>query len=124
MRTRQAEVQGIDWGDGAIINCTWGGVLLADVLLRAIPEIGDLLHDRAILPDGYMFENELEGGEEQQWQKVTWHVQFECNQQETQEDGWYGASIPLDRAMDRKAEVLLAFDVSFLPKSDISFPRP
>ena len=35
MRTRIKEVQGIDWFDGAIMNCIWEGPRLRDILLRA-----------------------------------------------------------------------------------------
>lgn len=87
MRTRLAEVQGIDWFDGAILNAEWEGPRLRDVLLRAgVP-------DDAGSWDGL-------------------HVQLACYQAKTQEDDWYGGSISLDRAMSEEMEVVLALKVS------------
>ena len=35
MRTFLKEVSGIDWGDGAVMNCTWKGPKLNDILNEA-----------------------------------------------------------------------------------------
>ena len=35
MRTKIKEVQGLDWFDGAVMNCKWTGPRLKDVLIRA-----------------------------------------------------------------------------------------
>lgn len=35
MRTKIKEVQGLDWFDGAVMNCKWTGPRLKDVLNRA-----------------------------------------------------------------------------------------
>jgi sulfite oxidase len=83
MRTKLKEVSGIDWFDGAVMNCKWSGPLLADVLTKAGVKL-----------------------EEAEWKDG--HVAFSCFQTPTQEDEFYGASIPLARAMDRDSAVVLA----------------
>ncbi len=85
MRTTLKEVEGIDWGDGAVMNCRWKGPRLRDILMAA--------------------EVDQQKGKEMQ-------VAFSCHQQETQEDSWYGASIALDRGISEEAEVLLALEAS------------
>lgn len=88
MRTRIKEVWGVDWFDGAIMNCTWEGPLLRDVLhYVGVAEVDD---------------------EEKKRHK---HVQFASYGSETQEDQWYGGSIPFERAMDPKMDVILATKV-------------
>lgn len=84
MRTRIKEVQGIDWFDGAVMNCKWRGPRLRDVLNKA----------HVTLPDG-------EKG----------HVAFASYAVACQEDDWYGASIDLERAMAEDADVILALEV-------------
>ena len=80
MRTAIKEVQGIDWFDAAVMNCTWSGPRLCDVLTQAgVPK------NRRDL-----------------------HVAFACYQSDTQDDTFYGSSIPLERAMRQDADVLLA----------------
>ncbi|ETI27265.1 hypothetical protein G647_09948 [Cladophialophora carrionii CBS 160.54] len=86
MRERVAEVQGIDWGDGAVMNAVWGGVLLRDVLLSA-----------GITAPSPTNEEKFHG----------LHVQF-ASAQETQDDTYYGASIPLSTALDPERQCLLA----------------
>jgi len=87
MRTKLKEVNGIDWFDGAVMNCRWRGPLLKDVLLKAGID----------LP-------------KEKWKEA--HVAFSCFQTPTQDDDWYGASIELERAMREDAEVILALEVS------------
>ena len=87
MRTRIKEVQGIDWNDGAIMNCSWEGPRLRDVLLQA----GVASHDRS--------SDDL-------------HAQFASCSQKCQEEDWYGGSIPLQRALAREFDVILAVKVS------------
>lgn len=88
MRMKLKEVNGIDWFDGAVMNCKWRGPLLKDVLLKA----GGI----DLPPD--------------QWKDA--HVAFSCFQTPTQDDDWYGASIELSRAMRDDAEVILALDMN------------
>lgn len=85
MRTLLKEVDGIDWGDAAVMNCKWRGPLLRDVLQKAVIKVA---------PD-----------EENR------HVEFACYQTECQEDSWYGASIELWRALSEEREVILALEV-------------
>lgn len=85
MRTLIKEVQGIDWNDGAIMNCAWKGPRLKDVLNEAGVDIGDC---------------------------KTAHVEFACHQAVCQQDDWYGASLELDRIMADDAEIILALEVT------------
>lgn len=84
MRTLLKEVDGIDWGDGAVMNCMWKGPKLRDILNRAGVNLLD-----------------LEKG----------HVAFACYKTQVQDDDWYGGSIKLERALQDNADVLLALEV-------------
>ena len=75
-------VRGILWDDGVVCNARWGGVRLRDVLLDA--GVG------------------LEGMR---------HVQFASHVTPCEDDTYYGASIPLEKAMSEDGDVLLAFEV-------------
>lgn len=90
MRTKLKEVSGIDWFDGAVMNCKWSGPLLCDVLAEA-----DIKLDEA------------------QWKDA--HVAFSCYQTPTQDDNFYGASIPLSRAMNPESSILLALEMNDKP---------
>ncbi|KAL1959920.1 hypothetical protein VTO42DRAFT_588 [Malbranchea cinnamomea] len=90
MRTLLKEVEGIDWYDGAIMNCRWKGPRLRDVLLRA-------------------------GVREQDAEDASLHVAFACHQMECQDDGYYGGSIELWRAMDLDREVILGLEMNGKP---------
>lgn len=85
MRTLLKEVQGIDWMDGAVMNCRWKGPRLRDVLLRA--GVDDARRNSSL------------------------HVAFSCYQVECQDDDWYGGSVELERCMSEDAEVILAMEV-------------
>lgn len=87
MRTLLKEVNGIDWGDGAVMNCRWKGPKLKDVLNDA----GIKVHD-------------LKGV----------HVAFACYKTHVQGSEWYGGSIELDRALRDSADVLIALEVFLL----------
>jgi sulfite oxidase len=90
MRTKLKEVSGIDWFDGAVMNCKWTGPLLVDVLNKAGVSVA-----------------------QEKWQEA--HVAFSCFQTPTQEDEFYGASIPLSRAMDADSSILLALQMNDKP---------
>lgn len=77
------EVKGISWTGGAIGNATWTGVKLRDILLYAGLKEGDFEH---IHFEG-LDKNPLTG---------------EC----------YGASIPIEKAMDPLGDCLLAFTMN------------
>lgn len=84
MRTLLKEVNGIDWGDAAVMNCRWKGAKLRDILAEVRPSIS----------------------------AKSGHVAFSCYQTKVQGADWYGASISLDKAMDADADVLVALEAS------------
>lgn len=90
MRTKLKEVCGIDWFDGAVMNCKWTGPLLKDVLNLAGVKV-----------------------DQEKWKDA--HVAFSCFQTPTQDDEYYGASIPLSRAMDAHSSILLALKMNDKP---------
>ncbi|GAB1732698.1 hypothetical protein NU195Hw_g8668t1 [Hortaea werneckii] len=83
MRTKLREVQGLNWQDGAIMNCRWTGPRLRDILARA----GIALSAS---------------------EQATAHVAFACYTAPCEDESWYGASIPLSRALREDGQVLLA----------------
>lgn len=89
MRTRIKEVAGVDWFDGALMNCVFEGPRLCDILLAAGADENESLHE-GVQPE---------------------HVQFASFGSKTQEDDFYGGSIPFDRALDPDMEVILALKV-------------
>ncbi|EMD67422.1 hypothetical protein COCSADRAFT_168623 [Bipolaris sorokiniana ND90Pr] len=90
MRTKLKEVCGIDWYDGAVMNCKWSGPLLKDVLDKAGVKV----------EEGKMSEA---------------HVAFACFQTTTQDDSYYGASIPLSRAMNPENAIMIALEMNGKP---------
>ncbi|OJJ32793.1 hypothetical protein ASPWEDRAFT_116328 [Aspergillus wentii DTO 134E9] len=90
MRTMLKEVEGIDWGDCAVMNCKWRGPRLRDVLMRA----------------GVEEEDETGKGR---------HVAFGCYQVQCQDDDWFGGSIPLERCLGVEGEVILALEMNDAP---------
>lgn len=90
MRTQLKEVSGIDWFDGAVMNCKWSGPRLSDVLKRAEISLG---------------------AEEQQ----SAHVAFACYAMPCQDDTWYGASVPLSRVLNDEKDIILALDMNDEP---------
>ena len=84
MRTLLKEVDGLDWGDAAVMNCAWKGPKLRDILLEAGLKNTD---------------------------HVEQHAAFSCFQTPVQGGEWYGGSVELWRAMDAGADVLLALEV-------------
>ncbi|KAF2651884.1 sulfite oxidase-like protein [Lophiostoma macrostomum CBS 122681] len=90
MRTKLKEVSGVDWFDGAVMNCKWTGPLLKDVLQASGIDLPLSKHPTA-------------------------HVAFACFQTPVQDDEWYGASIPLSRALDASSSVILALRMNDEP---------
>jgi sulfite oxidase len=90
MRTKLKEVQGVDWFDAAVMNCKWRGPKLKDVLEKA---------GIALDPE------EVEKA----------HVSFACYSAPTQESEWYGASVPLSRALREDGDILLALEMNDKP---------
>lgn len=76
-------VHGVAWGDGVIANCSWSGVRLRDIL------------NHAGLSDN----------------NVNLHVCFASYATLCQDDEYYGASVPLNHALNQENEVLLAYEV-------------
>lgn len=92
MRTKLKEVSGVDWFDGAVMNCKWTGPRLRDVLQRAVVSLSDDEQKRAF-------------------------AAFACYASNCQDDTWYGASIELQRALSSDAEVILALEMNDQPLS-------
>lgn len=69
MRTMLKEVEGIDWGDGAIMNCTWRGPRVRDVLERAGISCRSVTGHGGLNEDGYGIGNGNGNGEFQQYQQ-------------------------------------------------------
>ncbi|GES58172.1 sulfite oxidase [Aspergillus terreus] len=88
MRTLLKEVEGIDWGDAAVMNCKWRGPRLRDVLVRA----------------GVQCNN-----------TDSLHVAFSCYQVKCQDDDWFGGSVPLERCLREDADVILALEMNDAP---------
>ena len=92
MRTTIKEVNGLDWFDGAVMNCKWSGPRLNDVLEHA-------------------------GISLKQSEMETAHVAFACYATPCQEDTWYGASVPLPRALRADMDIILALEMNDAPLS-------
>lgn len=99
MRTMLKEVQGIDWGDAAVMNCRWRGPRLRDVLLRA---------------------GIRESGQGKEGKEL--HVAFSSYQVKCQDESWFGGSVPLERCMREDGEAILALEV-FISTSRTSVGR-
>ncbi|KAK5872270.1 hypothetical protein PBY51_012986 [Eleginops maclovinus] len=79
------QVKGLNWGIAAISNATWGGARLRDVLLAAgySPDVA----------------------------QRAFHVQFEGLDKDVS-GTTYGASIPLNKAVNEEGDVLLAYEMN------------
>ncbi|KAK0101791.1 hypothetical protein ONS95_006941 [Cadophora gregata] len=84
MRTLQKEVVGINWLDGAAMNCRWKGPRVRDVL--ALAEIESVESEKEM------------------------HVAFNCRSVPCEDDEYFGSSITLDAAMSQEKEVILALE--------------
>lgn len=131
MRTRLREVKGIDWFDGAAMCCVWRGPRLRDVLGAA----GVVLDCAAAASSGdggaalERVDSAVDGGGGGGGRGVRdegiggggggggggLHVQFASHATACQEEGWYGASIPLARAMSAEDEVVVAVEANGQP---------
>ncbi|KAL3476441.1 Oxidoreductase, molybdopterin-binding domain-containing protein [Aspergillus californicus] len=86
MRTMLKEVEGIDWGDAAVMNCKWKGPSLRDILHRA-----GVQHAPGL------------------------HVAFSSYQVQCQDDKWFGGSVDLERVLSDDTEVILALEMNDAP---------
>ncbi|KAJ6103122.1 sulfite oxidase [Penicillium sp. IBT 16267x] len=94
MRTLLKEVQGIDWGDAAVMNCKWKGPRLRDILFRAGLNVESADPDRRI------------------------HAAFACYQQSCQDDDYYETSVPLRDILQADRDAILALEVNDNPLSE------
>ncbi|KAJ5104350.1 hypothetical protein NUU61_001697 [Penicillium alfredii] len=90
MRMLLREVEGIDWGDAAVMNCKWRGPRIRDVLFRA-----GLRDDATHTCPGCEI-----------------HVAFACYQVRCQEDTWFGASVTLERCLREDGDAILALEMN------------
>ena len=86
------KVHGIAWESGVIANVKWAGVRLCDVLQQA----GVHPNDAA-------------------------HVCFASYATLCQDDQYYGSSIPLEKALHKSEDVLLAYEVRYRSTSILLF---
>ncbi|KAJ8920501.1 hypothetical protein NQ315_005370 [Exocentrus adspersus] len=92
--TKVKAVKGLNWGPGAVGTATWTGVRLSDIL-RTVGVNED---------DGYK------------------HVQFEGIDYDVTGKS-YGASIPIWKALDKRGDALLAYEMNGVPiPRDHGFP--
>lgn len=85
---KKKHVEGVLWGEGTIANIRWGGARLRDILTAAkIAEKGT------------------------ESTKTNMFVSFSTPIAACEDDDWYGASIPLEKAMDELGDALLAYEV-------------
>ncbi|XP_029044407.1 sulfite oxidase isoform X2 [Osmia bicornis bicornis] len=90
---KEKELKGLSWGIGAVGNATWTG-----------PRLYDVLKDLGIDEDNYN------------------HVQFEGYDLDPSGSP-YDASIPISKAMDPRADILLAYEMNGKPiPKDHGFP--
>ncbi|OCH95336.1 molybdopterin binding oxidoreductase [Obba rivulosa] len=102
---KHKDVDGIKWEEATICNVRWGGVSVRDVLLHA----------------GITSPNAKANGIQSPTSQL--HLCFASHVTACEEDDWFGASIPLEKAMDDNGGVLLAFEMNGKPLSpDHGFP--
>lgn len=79
------EVEGVPWDNAVIANCLWEGARLRDVLEHIYGEkVG----------------------------KQAKHVCFSSSNNRCQDESWFGASIPISRALSLEDDVLLVYQES------------
>ena len=88
---KKKPVEGVLWGEGTIANIRWGGARLRDILAAA-----KVAQNTTMSP------------------KTGTFVSFSTQIAACEDDDWYGASIPLEKAMDELGDVLLAYEVRYL----------
>jgi len=88
---KHKDVEGVLWEEGTICNCRWAGVSMREMLLRAgAPDKSD-----------------------KRIQNL--HLCFASHVVPCQDDDWFGASIPLGKALDEDGDVLLAYEMNGQP---------
>ncbi|PFH46815.1 hypothetical protein AMATHDRAFT_7387 [Amanita thiersii Skay4041] len=79
-------VRGVVWADAVIANCVWGGVRLCDILKET--------------------QVKMDQGQ---------HICFASHATLCQDDEYYGASIPIEKAMELDGDVLVAYEMNGEP---------
>ncbi|OJD16938.1 hypothetical protein AJ78_02920 [Emergomyces pasteurianus Ep9510] len=127
MRTKLKEVVGLDWMDGAVMNCSWRGPRLRDVLIKAgVKAYGYTTthnnnnminndNDNNNTTNGNGITNGANGHGSAGERVPEMHVSFTCDQLQCQDDSYYGGSIELWRAMAIDREVILALEMNGKP---------
>jgi sulfite oxidase len=82
-------VKGIDWASGAIGTAVWTGIRLRDVLQYAGLDVDNCIND-----------------------PKTKFIQFDGFDEDKMSDMHYGASIPIEKAVDLSGDVILAFEMN------------
>ncbi|KAM0793062.1 hypothetical protein ACM66B_000548 [Microbotryomycetes sp. NB124-2] len=86
----ERDVEGLQWDKAAVANLQFTGALLRQVLA-----------DWGVSPEMVASRQDV-------------HVHFECDQR-CEDDTFYGASIPLSKAMDETLPILIAYDMNGKP---------
>lgn len=96
-------VKGLEWDSGAISTAAWGGVRLTDVLKAAGVTQEEVLKSgkKHVCFDG----GDVDGGS----------LNSETSSSSSPPPPGYGASIPSRRALDRNADVILAYEMNGKP---------
>ncbi|EGE84109.2 sulfite oxidase [Blastomyces dermatitidis ATCC 18188] len=120
MRTKLKEVVGLDWMDGAIMNCAWRGPRLRDVLLKAgvkgyTTNSDDVAENTKGMTNGAVTRLKGLNGHFCSQKLPEMYVSFTCDQLQCEDDSYYGASIELWRAMALDREVILALEMNGEP---------
>ncbi|GJE99903.1 molybdopterin binding oxidoreductase-like protein [Phanerochaete sordida] len=90
-------VEGVLWGQGTIANVRWGGVRLRDLLRTA----------GVRMPQG----------------QGAMYACFASHVTACEQDDWFGASIPLEKALSEDGDALLAYEMNGKPlKPEHGFP--
>ncbi|KKY28850.1 putative sulfite [Phaeomoniella chlamydospora] len=109
---RMKPVRGVPWNDGAVMNCTWSGVLLRDVLLRA-GVTSPFSATSSAISNATDSMDLGQDGRPKDVRDRELHVWFYCSSAATQDERQgFGGSIPLSRALDPAYEVMLAMKMN------------
>jgi sulfite oxidase len=88
---KDAEPEGLKWGEGTICNVRWGGIFLRDLLLKLWPHTNDSTLSSKT--------NE-------------YHVAFGLHAVGCEQDDHFESSVPLSKVLDEDGDVLLAFEAN------------
>ncbi|KAA0186650.1 Sulfite oxidase mitochondrial [Fasciolopsis buskii] len=97
---RKPIIRGLSWNHSAVSTAEWTGVYLRDILIKCLSPDGKKYSDEELL--------------EQARKAGIQHVQF-VGADVDSSAGAFGASLPIDWALDPKKDVMLAFDMNGAP---------